>query len=541
MRAAIYGRFSTSKQDAASLEGQERVCRQYAERHGLTIVDVYTDAAISGSSTARDGLKRLLADAKARRFKAVLVPDLSRLSRDRVDSGVLVRDLGDLGIKVIDVETGADSDDESSDTIFAVKGIVNAEYIKAVRIATHRQLHTRALGGFHAGGRAFGYTSVEEPNPADPTKPRHKLIIDKAESEIVRRIFKMAAEGDSPRKIANVLNTEKIAAPHDKVRGFKVGKGWGFTTVRAMLLNRRYIGETIWNAFRWKKTARGTRRRIPRPASEHVKDQRPELAIIDAATWERVQGRYRARKPRTTESPRPRAVQPRHVLTGLLTCGTCNGTFGVIFTRKVGDEVYRTLGCITRKDRGASMCSNGKTISDRKAVRKLTTHLRERMSRPDRVAKFVEVYRERFRKQVAKGADPTAEIQGKIEKALRTVQSVTEAMILAPTSKALADRLRAEESALEDLQAQLATLRPKRAGVEPHPAAIAAYVEKLADIVESGDFVRSGSILRSALAPFKMVWTEATESAPAGYKMAGALNLALPDLKSSGGPLRFPS
>jgi len=70
-----------------------------------------------------------------------------------------------------DVETGTDSDDEASDVIHAVKGIVNAEFVKAIRIHTHRQLQTRALGGFNPGGKAFGYTSIKEPNPADPKNP----------------------------------------------------------------------------------------------------------------------------------------------------------------------------------------------------------------------------------------------------------------------------------------------------------------------------------------------------------------------------------
>jgi hypothetical protein len=109
-----------------------------ASSHGNlphAVANVYSDAGISGTTTARPGLQRLLTDARSKRFKAVLVDDLSRLSGNRTDSDVLVRDLDDLGIKVVDTETGASSDEESSDVIFAVKG-------------THA-LERRADGGIH--------------------------------------------------------------------------------------------------------------------------------------------------------------------------------------------------------------------------------------------------------------------------------------------------------------------------------------------------------------------------------------------------------
>jgi DNA invertase Pin-like site-specific DNA recombinase len=159
VKAVVYARYSTENQDSRSIEDQERRCRAYAAARGLQVVDVYADAAVSGTTTARPNLQRLLADAKARRFGAVIVDDLSRLSRDRVDSGVLVRTLDDLGVQVVDAETGARSDDEASDITFAIKGVINSEYVKAIRRQTHRGLEGRALQGFATGGKTYGYSS----------------------------------------------------------------------------------------------------------------------------------------------------------------------------------------------------------------------------------------------------------------------------------------------------------------------------------------------------------------------------------------------
>ncbi len=121
----------------------------------------------------------------------------------------------------------------------------------------------------------------------------------------------------------------------------------------------------------------------------------------------------------------------------------------------------------------------------------------------------------------------------KVERARQTIQNVTDALVTAPGSKALGDRLQAEERALAALEAQLEALRPRRSKVVPHPAAVATYVTRLAEVLEAGDLVRTGDILRSALAPFKMSPT------PSGYRLSGAINLSA-DLSCSGGAIQWP-
>src|SRR5918996_1679597 len=124
--AVIYARFSTDRQDARSIDDQVRRCREYAARSGNKVVDVFSDAAVSGSHIERDGLQRLLTAARSKRFNAVLVDDLSRLSRDLWDMGQIVfRDLAALDVRVIDVTTGVASTDASARTMFGVQGLVS--------------------------------------------------------------------------------------------------------------------------------------------------------------------------------------------------------------------------------------------------------------------------------------------------------------------------------------------------------------------------------------------------------------------------------
>jgi DNA invertase Pin-like site-specific DNA recombinase len=61
MRAAVYARYSTDLQSAASIEDQIRLCRERVEKENGVIVDIYSDYAISGSSVRnRPGMRALL-------------------------------------------------------------------------------------------------------------------------------------------------------------------------------------------------------------------------------------------------------------------------------------------------------------------------------------------------------------------------------------------------------------------------------------------------------------------------------------------------
>ncbi len=81
-RAAIYLRRSTEEQ-SASIESQRVHTREYAAKHGLTVVAEFVDSGISGVKTAaiRKGFKQLIAAADRKDFDVILVWDLSRLTR----------------------------------------------------------------------------------------------------------------------------------------------------------------------------------------------------------------------------------------------------------------------------------------------------------------------------------------------------------------------------------------------------------------------------------------------------------------------------
>jgi site-specific DNA recombinase len=84
MRAAIYARFSSDNQREQSIDDQVRVCKDFAGRNEITVMEkhIYCDEAKSGSIHNRPGLEALKKAAEAKLFEVLLVDDSSRLSRD---------------------------------------------------------------------------------------------------------------------------------------------------------------------------------------------------------------------------------------------------------------------------------------------------------------------------------------------------------------------------------------------------------------------------------------------------------------------------
>ena len=93
MKVAIYARYSSDNQRDASIADQLRVCREFASRQGWTVVQEFTDHAISGATLLRSGFQALMRDALNRRFDVVLAESLDRFSRDQEDTAGLFKRL----------------------------------------------------------------------------------------------------------------------------------------------------------------------------------------------------------------------------------------------------------------------------------------------------------------------------------------------------------------------------------------------------------------------------------------------------------------
>ena len=320
MRTAAYARYSSDQQRDASLEDQLRNCRSYCARQGWHEPVVYTDAAMSGSRNDRPGYRSLIADAG--RFDVILVDDLSRLSRDSIESATAIKRFTFAGVRVIGVSDGVDTARKNHKADVGLRGLMSELYLSDLADKTHRGLTGRALSGACAGGVSYGYhvTTIGQRS------------IDDAQATIVRRIYADYIAGHSPREIAAALNLERIPSAR--------GATWCVTAIYGdtkrgigILANPIYVGRQIWNRSRWiKHPDTGRRLRKERPETEWIITEHPELAIVDDATWRAAQSRMRA----SHKAGERHGRSPKHLLSGLLRCHTCGGPMVIVDRYRYG-------------------------------------------------------------------------------------------------------------------------------------------------------------------------------------------------------------
>ena len=120
-RAAIYVRVSTDRQ---TVENQLAALRQVAERRGWQVVEVYSDAGISGAKGRKDrpGLDRLLNVANRRRFDIVMAWAIDRMGRSLIDLLGTIEHLHACGVDLYLDQQNIDTSTPMGRLVFQVTG-----------------------------------------------------------------------------------------------------------------------------------------------------------------------------------------------------------------------------------------------------------------------------------------------------------------------------------------------------------------------------------------------------------------------------------
>ena len=113
--AVIYARFSSHGQNEMTIEGQVRICREYAESQGYNVLTVYPEKARTGTNDSRPAFQKMIKDAASGQFQYIIVYMFDRFARNRHDS-ILYKEMlkRDYGIKVVSA-TQPISDDEGGE------------------------------------------------------------------------------------------------------------------------------------------------------------------------------------------------------------------------------------------------------------------------------------------------------------------------------------------------------------------------------------------------------------------------------------------
>ena len=502
MRAALYARFSSDLQDERSIADQLALARKYAETRVLTVVEIYQDAAISGASTLnRPGLQRMVSDAAKTKFDVIVTESLDRLSRSQADIAALYERLCFLGIQVETLADGA-----ISEIHVGLKGTMSALFLKDLAQKTRRGQIGRVKEGRIPGGKSYGYDIVKNGEDRGLRAPNER------EAEIVRRIYREYAEGKGPLAIVGDLNREKVPGPRGGLWNASALLG-NPKRLNGILNNELYRGTIVYNRQRFlKDPATGKRVARENPESEWLRQEVPELRLIDEEMWLRVQSRRAERGGPQLHHQR----RPKRLLSGLLKCACCGGSYSI-----VRDGYMR---CSTLQN--SNGCTNRRTVRTSDVEQRVLTALEKFLLAPDVVAQAVETYRierDRLAKERHRRRNDLTRELSAVE---RKIKNVLEMVMDGHGDRKTLGRQLAELEAEQDrINAELDSGR-ESTPVAIHPQASERYRAKVARIHEAltkGDAAsrEAIAILRDLIDHIKVTPTE--RPAPVELRVVGNL------------------
>lgn len=341
MRIAAYCRVSTgSDKQLYSLENQKEFFAEYASKSGHTLVRIYADEGISGTSLKkRAEFMRLMADARLGLFDIVVCKDVSRFARNTVDLLNSIRELKSMGISLNFLNADMESQGES-ELLLTIMGAVAQE--ESVNLSKRIKFGKKVTGKKGRVPRIiYGYDHMDNYN----------LAINSSEAETVRLIFCLyAGEGYGCRKISRELNERGIAT--------KNGFAWDSKGVRRILTNSIYCGDYINCKFEVRDCL--TKKLVATSAEEHIHHYRPEWAIVSPEMFERAQNLLGGRREKYGSGIPFREARnsTKHLFSTLLKCENCGRSFTRKHYTRVDGSERAFWKCSANDSYAAEHCEN---------------------------------------------------------------------------------------------------------------------------------------------------------------------------------------
>jgi DNA invertase Pin-like site-specific DNA recombinase len=232
-RVCGYARVSTDDEEqltsyAAQVDYYTRYIQSKPE---WIFVEVYTDEGISATNTKkRDGFNRMIKDALDGRIQLIVTKSVSRFARNTVDTLTTIRKLKEKGVGVIFEKENIDTLDSKGELLITIMSSLAQEESRSISENVTWGQRKRFSDGkvTMPFARFLGYARNDDGTPR----------IVESEAKIVRMIYAMFLDGQTPSSLAAHLTAQGIPTPGGK-------KTWQSTTVESILTNEKYKGDAL--------------------------------------------------------------------------------------------------------------------------------------------------------------------------------------------------------------------------------------------------------------------------------------------------------
>ena len=337
--------------ESLSIENQKAILSEYVEQQGWTLHDIYVDDGISGTTFERPGVKRLLDDAQQGVINTILVKDMSRFGRNYIMVGqYLDYVFPTFGIRFVALSDNIDTENKDTPAMdmMPITNVFNewwaattSKKLRAVRIKNAKE------GKNGMSHSPYGYVLG--------TDDKRTLQVNEETAPIVKRIFEMRASGLTPRKIADILNAEKVLTPNDYriattgINGVRNSSHlWHTCVLRTLLSNQAYIGNLVqhksttisYKNHKWQR----------RPEEDWIIVENAHEAIISKELWDKVKEVEKA-----VGHGKHTKRGYMHPLSGLMFCADCGAKMRLGWNMPK-DIPYFNFNCGTKSRMGSSAC-----------------------------------------------------------------------------------------------------------------------------------------------------------------------------------------
>jgi len=441
VRCAVYTRKSTDEgldRDFNSLDNQRARAEAYAASQDgwLVLSDRYDDGGFSGGTTDRPALKRLLADAEAGRFEAVVVYRLDRLSRSLRDFLGVHEFLERRGIALV-------STTESINTQ-TPHGRMMVNVLLSFAQYERELVGERTSDKISAARRRGKWTGGMPPLGYDVAPEGGRLVVNKTEADQVRATFELYVEKMSLVAVAQELNRRgwrrKSWTTKDGKR--REGRTWDRVTLGHLLRDPVYIGQQKLGA----ETFRG----------EHD-------GILPRKLFDQVQRRLAANGSTGGSTSRN---QHGALLRGLLRCSACDRAMTHAPGRAHG-RLYRYYRCQGAMKNGHAACPSKGISADKVEafvvgeVKRLGVDPALQQATFDAAVAQVRAQRRGLKLEGKRLADELTRASADVERLVATVSRVD-----GPAAEAVAGELARAQERVRAIEARQATIKTELAGLD---------------------------------------------------------------------------
>ncbi|MBP3900569.1 MAG: recombinase family protein, partial [Blautia sp.] len=321
---ALYERLSRDDEqqgESNSIVNQKKYLEDFAKAKGFRNIRHFTDDGYTGTNFNRPGFNALLDEINAGNVAVLCIKDMSRLGRNYLQVGFYTEMLfPEKGVRFIAVNNSIDSNSPIENEFTPFLNIMNEWYARDTSKKIKAVFKNRMENGLRCSG-AIPYGYYRKPDD------KQQLYVDEEAAVVIRRIFKMAAEGVPVTRIAEILTEERVMNPaaHQEVAYGTESRNhrysdpclWNNGTVIKIIERQEYLGHTV--LAKTVQESFKTKKRRWLPPEEWLVFPNTHEPIIDQETWD-MANKQRRRAPKRVANG-----TFTHRLSGLIWCADCGG------------------------------------------------------------------------------------------------------------------------------------------------------------------------------------------------------------------------